>query len=445
MNPVSSRSPGFPSNFELKERKYKHFDWPLTGQKAVDVLSTISDPNIIARHSFYPFISKSIETKRYKAKMKRVLIKKRRIAYAAHLDAAIYQYYSGLISELYEASLICENLTDVPVAYRRFFPSKSNLDIANEAFTLISQLRPCVAMAFDVAGFFDNIDHSLLRTEWLNLLGCIRLPNDHQTVMKSITRFSVVPKGAIERLFEGAPQQTVRERSGRVCTTEEFQAKIRQGRRIHVNNNKFGIPQGSPMSGVLSNVYMLPFDKALKSYAEGLGGVVRRYSDDILLVLPINLDSNNATDSLIDQAKAFIKAAIEERKLQIQMEKTELTACDAVSGIFASKKIVQYLGLTFDGQNKRIRSQTLSRYYGRLSRCIKRAKYASLTSQGHTKIRTKTLNQKYSHLGFRNFISYAYRAAEECDSKQIRSQVARHPKVIKAMIDKKLVRKSLKR
>jgi retron-type reverse transcriptase len=45
-----------------------------------------------------------------------------------------------------------------------------------------------------------------------------------------------------------------------------------------------GIPQGTPISAVLANIYMLEFDKVIHNWLSARGGVYRRYSDDMLFI-----------------------------------------------------------------------------------------------------------------------------------------------------------------
>ena len=51
---------------------------------------------------------------------------------------------------------------------------------------------------------------------------------------------------------------------------------------------------------------------------------------------------------------------------------------------------------------------------------------ASQKSGQDSRIRKRELYERYSHLGNRNFISYAYRAAEIMDAPEIRKQVRKH-------------------
>ncbi|WP_169085183.1 reverse transcriptase domain-containing protein [Paenibacillus sp. PL91] len=61
--------------------------------------------------------------------------------------------------------------------------------------------------------------------------------------------------------------------------------------QVKPNNNNCGIPQGSAISAVLSNIYMLDFDKKIKCFVDEKQGLYMRHSDDFIIVLPkISLD-----------------------------------------------------------------------------------------------------------------------------------------------------------
>lgn len=66
--------------------------------------------------------------------------------------------------------------------------------------------------------------------------------------------------------------------------------------RSHIvkNANHYGIPQGSPISATLANVYMLEVDKLINDMIFGLGGKYMRYSDDFIIILPDVAELNAA-------------------------------------------------------------------------------------------------------------------------------------------------------
>ena len=60
-----------------------------------------------------------------------------------------------------------------------------------------------------------------------------------------------------------------------------------------------GIPQGSPISGTLANIYMLEIDKIIAEYIDNLNGYYIRYSDDFIIIIPnVNKEFNLIYDYL---------------------------------------------------------------------------------------------------------------------------------------------------
>src|SRR5690606_34005285 len=79
------------------------------------------------------------------------------------------------------------------------------------------------------------------------------------------------------------------EKREKICEAEEFRNSIRSAGLIQVNGSGKGIPQGSPMSALLSNIYMLTFDKEMSEATRYAAGYYRRYCDDILVVVKAEL------------------------------------------------------------------------------------------------------------------------------------------------------------
>ena len=123
----------------FRSRRYLHFDVPVSCKKARNVVST---PSIVARHSFYPFLSFQVVTKKIKKKEKgqgfEPEIKPRPIAYAGHMDSHIYSYYAKGLSSLYEDKLEEYGLGKSVLAFRKL--EKSNIEFAHEAFQSIQSM-----------------------------------------------------------------------------------------------------------------------------------------------------------------------------------------------------------------------------------------------------------------------------------------------------------------
>ena len=93
---------------------------------------------------------------------------------------------------------------------------------------------------------------------------------------------------------------------------------LKKKKCIHVNRNlENGIPQGSPISGVLANIYMMEFDLAMKHLIEEENnGLYMRYSDDIIIVLP-NIEEGvfkKIYDSIINEINAIPNLILEDKK-----------------------------------------------------------------------------------------------------------------------------------
>ena len=72
------------------------------------------------------------------------------------------------------------------------------------------------------------------------------------------------------------------------------------------NPNSYGIPQGSPISALLANVYMLDIDKKIYEIVTGHNGMYMRYSDDFIIILP----DIEKTKALTELAHSYGKEAV---------------------------------------------------------------------------------------------------------------------------------------
>lgn len=402
-----------------RTRGYIHFDAPIGLKKATAI---VTNPDRVATHAFFPLIHYTIESFKVFKNCQGEVEKKpkqRPIAYASHLDSHIYSYYSKIISAKYEVALQERGLDKNVLAFRAL--GKSNIDFANDAFEEIKKRRSCSAIALDITGFFDNLDHQILKEHWCYLLGADKLPNDHFNVFRSITRFSKVCRDTVYERLKIAKNNPKNGRF-RICTPEVFRHVIRAEKLIQVNTDSKGIPQGSPVSALLSNIYMLTFDVAAKSIAEQYDGCYYRYCDDMLFIVP------TAYKDLVEQA---VMAEITKVKLDINPKKTEIRDFWPSGAMMRSNKPLQYLGFIFDGQHKLIRSAALAKFSGRMKSGVRLAKKTQrkanykelIAGKEVTRLFKRKLYERYSHLSNRNFVTYGYRAASVMQSQAIRKQL----------------------
>jgi len=404
-----------------RNRGYLHFDQPINQAKATKL---VTSPFQVAKHPFFPLISYVVLSKKISKNpstgMLNVVKKDRPIAYSAHKDSHIYAYYAEMLSVKYEEELTKNNLQDSILAFREL--GKSNIDFAYEAFCKIKNFGQCSAVALDFSKFFDTLDHDLLKISWAHLLGVKKLPSDHFNVYKSLTKFSKVDK---DKLYEALSISKSNPKNCRlrVCNSSEFRSRVRNKGFIETNNNSYGIPQGSPISALLSNIYMLEFDKEMKRYVDSHGGYYYRYCDDMLFIVPTKLRDNVA---------GFAAEHVKALKVNINDKKTELRTFRKIGDTLVSDQMLQYLGFMFDGENIYIRSSSLARYSEKMKHGISLAKQ---TMRKYNDIRAekgatekelfkKKLYSRYTHLGAKNFVTYGLRAANKMgNSKTIRRQL----------------------
>ena len=183
-------------------KRYPHFDPELSIKDAV-ALATNS--KAVVTHKFYPFILYTNHWTRFAKRGEDGDEKNRPIRYASRGDAYIFAYYRYLLTQKYEAALSENSLDESVIAYRRIQNAdgtgKCNIHFAREAFEKITNLGNCCVVALDISGFFESLDHSLLKSIWSDLLNVKKLPDDHYRVFRTITRYAVVEKQSVyERL-----------------------------------------------------------------------------------------------------------------------------------------------------------------------------------------------------------------------------------------------------
>lgn len=172
-----------------KERRYKHFDLPLTDEERdldIDFRAEQSP------HRFWPMLGFDDITRRYKrdpvtGKAKAVS-KIRPIRFASHADAAYLQAYAAYLGGIYERALASDGTTKCVLAYRS--ATGTNIHHSKSLFDEIRSRQDCSVFAMDISGFFDCLNHQILRDEIASILGSQRLTGHHGTVWKNITKYS---------------------------------------------------------------------------------------------------------------------------------------------------------------------------------------------------------------------------------------------------------------
>lgn len=504
----------------FKLKRYPHIGLPLTLSDREWVIKYIEQHS--ASHSFLPFIHRTSKVRKFrkdydeddgKLKLKKRIAssKPRELYYASHLDSVIYSYFTSKLNDCYEEKISRLNISKEILAYRkipldptgkRTNSNKCTIDFAKEVFDYIVNYEQddFVVMTFDVSGFFDNLDHKLLLAEWCNIQGITKLDNAQFNVFKSLARFNYVELVDLFKVYQdniitekfnkrGKSLGRQKKRISAIkylknqsaiafCEKGEFlknNKSLIKRRKYQVDKlgvfkidsigrkviRNYGIPQGTPISALLSNIYMIPFDVAVKSLI-GADGLYRRYCDDIIIVCK-KADYVN----IHEQIFKFIC----ERKLEIQTQKTQTfyfkreenkLKCGQkfLHDVNFNKKLA-YLGFEFDGNKVLIKSASISSFYRKMKRGVRRGLYYSskIYNGAEQPLFKKRLYKRYSHFGAKrtriylpdrlnqgkfyiserynwgNFLSYAYKAEKVFKTGCIKKQVRNHWKIFHKLMN----------
>ena len=482
----------------FKLKRYPHIGLPILNERREDVMNFIYNKVNIAHYAFLPLIRREQITHRYKMcddGKKRKRKKSRNISYASHLDSLIYSFYSFQLGKKYENYLaenkLCESIIAYRAVPRKNFGSKCNIDFAKESFAFINEKAQSGALGVivsDITSFFDNLDHRLLKYAWKKICQKESLDDDEYNVFKNVTRFSYVYDKELFNLFKDEMVCVTKHTNKykhkkikrlRYCRDKNVVAfcerkdirQIREKGLIIPNRTKDGIskgiPQGLPISAVLANIYMCDFDCTINAYIESIGGMYRRYSDDVLVVCPYEK---------VQECKEMLKNEIEKVKLEISENKTKTFYVhkegDAEVKVECNGKdsVIEYLGFAYNGRNIRIKNKGLSHYYLRMNKSIRRMIYHATHKNDKTYgfLFQNQLLKRYTPTGskrhkiwirrqgskefynskrysYGNFWTYANKAATICKDDAIRKQLKRNKAILhkKIKLAKEVVRRRI--
>ncbi len=395
---------------------YAHFDVRVSIK---DVLDEVQNVDNIKSHSFLPFIHYPLTFNKFSKKTKRKP-KIRQLYYSSHYDRCIYQYYSYLLNEKYNNYAITHEISDVAIAYRTNL-NKNNIHFAKEAFDYIKSQKSCCIIVGDFKDFFDNLDHKYLKRTLCSVLNTQNLSPDYYAIYKNITKYSFVNLTDLLQYYGLDDTLPNRRKLNKKHVILPVQTLKKNPNLIIHNKKPFGIPQGSAISATLSNIYMINFDEAVKTFINTLGGKYLRYSDDSIFILPINDESeilhlHNKIRELIENVPNLILQT-EKTKIYTYSQENGIKNVDSLLGVKEnSKNSIDYLGFTFDGNHITIRDKTVSKYfyrtYGKVDTIVKQR------SNGKH-ISCKNLYNAYTFKGAKvtnkskgNFLSYIKRCSD---------------------------------
>lgn len=423
---------------------YAHFD-ARTSLADDRTRERVLDARWVARHGFWPLIHTPLKWDKFgKSGESQKPTKKKKVRdvrYPAHIDRCVFQRYAFLANELYDEAVLETDVDKCAIAYRTG-KGLSTIDYAKSVFDFIVQHDDGIILLTDFKDFFESIDHKFLKSSLCKLLRYDVLPADFYAVFKNSTAYSYWNWESLLKINHlehcRAARKTLNSKET-VLTREEFLQNKEDC--LQTNKSGKGIPQGSPLSAALSNVYLSELDAKVSEIVSSVGGLYYRYCDDAIVVLPTKINGLEKTMAII---KEIVDAFGSYPGVEVQREKTGFLRYEHVDGLGSISKIdesgrfeekgkLNYLGFTFDGNEIRIREKTIGKYYYRM-----RSKAKSAAKQNHG---TERLYGCYSEKsmdieGKPSFIDYVRRAHATIDMNDPASlSIAKHnmEKIAKAL------------
>ena len=507
----------------FKIKKYPHIGNQIDSYDYLKIKEYISNKENIEKHPFGPFIHRVKKQRKFrkeydwkgfvKNKGKRKAdVKERELFYASHIDAMIYSYYSHLLQKKYNKLLIKNKIDEVVTAYRKIpvnrndknSKGKSNIDYANEVFSYIKnnsiKTKEQVVIAFDITSFFDNLNHKKLKEMWIKVLNVKTLPKDHYQIYKNITKFSYIDENKlfkefkdkilVERFTDSKKNEVIvkekkvdkikyfkNKRVVSFCNSKKDLYNIRKKGLIKSNKynkdgtkREIGIPQGSPISATLANLYMFDFDILIHNELKKINGIYRRYSDDMIIVCDLKY-KHQIIDLFEKEIKKICNLEIKQSKTQVFhfiKENNSLVCYQVFENFLNGNKNLEYLGFQFNGEHIYLKNSSISKYYRKMKRSVRRSKFYTIHTKdkkNQGRLFINQLQKRYTYLGaerrakririknrpgkdkfikikntynYGNFLTYARKSEYTIEDNRIKKQLKNHWKLFNKEIKKEI-------
>jgi len=444
----------------IKFKKYPHIGRPLSSKNDKNwIIKFISNPQNIISHKFVPLLHRTISQRKYRpednalknsfGKRQRTVAskKERHIYFPCHLDSLIYSYYSQLLTDSYDIYLKTKPFNSVAVAYRKIpignniDGNKSNIEFAYEAFDFIenNKTRKLSIIVADVTSFFDNLDHRILHKQWKKVLNVDDLPENHYAVYKNLVnckyvnenelfkRFShkliiersllnnsktkILKRKHISKIYNMRKENVVafcekdeffREASDLIRVDKPFDKNLRRSLN---KTEKKGIPQGTPISATLANIYMLDFDERVFSETSSNkhNAFYQRYSDDLIIICD-QKDEKYFYDLILEEVENKANLDIQAQKTNIYRyeldEHLQFKGGIIKNSNLNSNKQLEYLGFQYDGLKVLIKTAGFSKFYRTMKRSFRRgAHFAKKSHIPSTALFETRLYKRFTHIG----------------------------------------------
>lgn len=421
---------------------YAHFDKRVS-LKNKFVQKLVCDQDWVKHHGFFPLIKYTIKTnntnRNYLIGMGFPLVitpcgfykKDRDIFYASHLDNCIYQRYAYLINKAYLEYINAHDFAQAVAGYRSDL-GLSNIDFAKQVFDFIQQqTEDVVIIRGDFYDFFNSLNHDYLKNKLCRVLGT-KLPADYYAVFRSVIQYDYVNYTEVLEEFVYTRHKTDAKKDLNKRDSITSINAFHQFKKHHIfsHSGGTGIPQGVAISPILSNVYMIDFDKTVNRIVKLLDGMYLRYSDDFIIIIPIHNTISTTTstpsDSLhiLEKAGQYINMLLDEIiktdiGLNLNLDKTHCMVLQQNQHqLYAIDNIIEkylpgfseispyicndpcyldFLGFRFDGKNIKVHPHIITNYYKRLRQKALTIVKNNWKSPKGNRISAKNLYRMYSN------------------------------------------------
>lgn len=346
------------------QKKYMHFDYPLRDESLFNRIK--NEANFVASYRFLPYIRIDIPT--YKFNGEKVKRKTRKITLASHGAALIYKVYSERLKSIYESYVETKSVNLVATAYR---PSslgikRSNIHSAKEIFDFITESNNSYIIKGDFKAFFDSLNHQYLKHALTKVCDQPTLPDDWYAILKSLTKYKYIDGTELKTLIAN---ENLKKEPAYFRNRKQF-ASFYHNSSIYFHSNHVGIPQGTALSALLANIYMLEFDIEVDKMVRKFGGIYRRYSDDFVIVLP---GEKISKDDALNLKNTVIHKSLEMLSLTIEDTKTDFYCYvdHRLLGHDKNRKHMDYLGFRFTGDKVYLREKSIYKFSYRGKKAVK--------------------------------------------------------------------------
>lgn len=397
-----------------KKKNYTHFD--SRKPEYWKYLNSIRNQKWIERHAFYPFIHYQEERNKFNGD-KIIPKSPRDIRYSSHIDRYIYEHYNDILSKKYNKYAKQLGINQAVIAYRTNL-NKNNIHFSRDVFKFLNKQENAFIIVSDFTNFFDSLNHQYLKDRLKEILKVDTLPNDYYKIFKSITKYSYIEYNDILNELHLKHKELTKLHKERLFDIEQFR-KFKQG-KVHVNKESYGMVQGSAISSVMSNIYMIKFDKLVNDIVTSNNGIYRRYSDDIIIIIPNIARAKELYNKIMNIKDKIPNLIMSPEKTSCFIKRQgSITSVDTLKNkVLKENTIINYLGFSYDGKCVKIREKTVAKYYRKMYARIKTINRWTVKTGNN--IGRKKLYKQYSYLGKRtkdikkgNFLTYVDRSKKE--------------------------------